>query len=381
MSGREPIRLCYLITTFAVGGAENHLLSLVSRLPRDRFEVTVAFFKEEAIEARSLVPDFKALGVEVVDLGMERRWDYKALARLVRLLREGRYHILHTHLFRADLMGALARKRAGVPHLFSTIHNTDPFYTHPVWKRLARWAAGEADRVVVISDAIGRFMVERVGLEAGRLRRIHYGLETPPGRPELREAVRRELGIEAEAPVAGIIARLTPQKNHQRLLEAFATVHSKVPGARLLVVGHDPGGLRPLLEATAERLGLALAVRFLGYRDDREAILEALDCFVLPSLWEGFGLVLLEAMAAGRPVVASRVGAIPEVVLDGKTGYLVDPHDGSALADSMVRVLGDRALGRRLGEEGRRRVLNEFSPEKMVASTVGCYEDIIRGPR
>jgi glycosyltransferase involved in cell wall biosynthesis len=220
-------------------------------------------------------------------------------------------------------------------------------------------------------------MANQVGIDPGQLIRIHYGLEVSSGKPGLREAIRSELGIDPEAPVVGIIARLTPQKNHERLLDAFATVHSKIPLARLLIVGHDPGGLRSSLESFAEQLGLSQAVRFLGYRDDREAILEAIDCFVLPSLWEGFGLVLLEAMTVGRAVVATRVGAIPEIVLDGYTGFLVEPDDHSGLAESMVRVLGDRALADKLGEEGRRRALCEFSPAKMVDATVRIYEQIL----
>jgi glycosyltransferase involved in cell wall biosynthesis len=373
----EPVRLCYLITTFAVGGAENHLLSLVSQLPKGRFEVTVAFFKEEAIEARSLVPDFQALGVKVVDLGMSRRWDLSALRRLVSLLREGRYHLLHTHLFRADLLGALARRWAKVPYLCSTVHNTDPFYTHPLWRRLARWAAGEADRVIVISDSIGRFMGNQVGVDPGRLIRIHYGLKVSPGRPSLREAIRSELGINPEAPVAGIIGRLTPQKSHKVLLEAFALVMAKLPESHLIIVGHDPDGLRPSLEALVDKLGLTNSVDFLGYRDDREAIIEAMDCFVLPSRWEGFGLVLLEAMTLGRPVVATKVGAIPEIVVDGTTGLLVETDSRAALADALVRILGDRDFARRLGTQGHNRVLYEFSPERMVDATVKCYEQIL----
>jgi glycosyltransferase involved in cell wall biosynthesis len=373
----EPVRLCYLITTFAVGGAENHLLSLVSQLPKERFEVTVAFFKEEAIEARSLVPDFQALGVKLVDLGMSRRWDVQALRRLVRLLREGRYHLLHTHLFRADLLGALARRWAKVPYLCSTVHNTDPFYTHPLWRRLARWAAGEANRVIVISDAIGRFMANQVGIDPGRLIRIHYGLKVSTDKPSLRAAIRSEFGIDPETPVAGIIARLTPQKSHKVLLEAFALVKAKLPESHLIIVGHDPDGLRPSLEALVDQLGLTNSVDFLGYRDDREALIEAMDCFVLPSRWEGFGLVLLEAMTLGRPVVATRVGAIPEIVVDGTTGLLVETDSRAALADALVRTLGDRAFAQRLGTQGHKRVLCDFAPEKMLASTVECYDRIL----
>lgn len=376
MSGTTKIRLCYLITTFAVGGAENHLLALVERLPRERFEVTVAFFKEEAIEARSLVPDFEALGVRVVDLGMRPRWDLRGMRRLVELLKEGRFHILHTHLFRADLMGAIARRWAEVPYLCSTIHNTDAFYLHPLWRRLARWTAGQADRVIVISDDIGSFLVNRVGIDRKQVTRIHYGLDGSTSRPGARESIRRELGLGLDVPVAGIIARLTPQKNHSGLLEAFATVQAKLPDAHLLIVGHDPGGLRTRLEALVDQLGLSQSVHFLGYRDDREAILEAIDCFVLPSRWEGFGLVLLEAMAVGRPVVATQVGAIPEIVVDESTGLLVEVKDCPALSDALIRVLGDLGLARRLGENGRRRVLAKFTPQSMVAATVACYEQI-----
>jgi len=170
------------------------------------------------------------------------------------------------------------------------------------------------------------------------------------------------------------VGRLTEQKGHTYLLDAFAQVMRVLPAARLLVIGD--GELRPTLERRATRLGLHGSVIFTGRREDVPRLMMALDVLALPSLWEGFGLVLLEAMAAGKPIVASRVSAIPEIVADGETGLLVPPRDVKALAQALLALLHDPQRATEMGRRGRLRLEQEFTVERMVSQTEAAYEKV-----
>ena len=175
-----------------------------------------------------------------------------------------------------------------------------------------------------------------------------------------------------------MIARLAPQKGHRVLFDALPRVLERVPEARVRVVGHEELSTVAELRAYAAGRGVADRVAFEGFRGDVPSVLRELDLFVLPSLWEGFGLVLLEAMAAGRPVVASAVGPIPEVVVDGESGLLVPPGDPEALARAIVRVLEDAVLAERLGRAGRARVEQVFGLDRMVERTDALYQELVR---
>jgi glycosyltransferase involved in cell wall biosynthesis len=184
-------------------------------------------------------------------------------------------------------------------------------------------------------------------------------------------------GIPIDVPVAGSICRLIAQKGLDTALDAFAGVVGKVPGAHYVIAGD--GKLRAELESQVRRLALEKSVHFLGWRSDNHAIYDAIDAFVLPSRWEGFGLVLLEAMGHGLPVIGSTAGAIPEVVVDGETGYLSAAEDVAALGESMERVLGDAGLRKKMGKAGRKRLETVFSVGKMVEETIGFYEGVVKG--
>ena len=378
--GKNLPRVLHLINTFSVGGVEMHLLSLVQRLPRDRYDVTVAYFREEAQEARSLVPDFQRLGVPVVDLGMPHWRDVWALARLRKVLKRGRFHLVHTHLFRADVFGPPLARMAGVPAVVTSVHNTERFFKNPAVRLALRLANRHVDRVVAISQAVKASLVDDVGLPEDRIQVIHYGIAMDREGQPSRVAIRDRLGVPQDALVIGTVGRLSRQKGHRYLLEAFPRVLGRWPDARLLIVGHDDERLRPELQALAQRLGIGERVLLPGYMEGAEAM-EAMDLFALPSLWEGFGLVMLEAMRAGLPVVASRVGSLPEIVEEGETGLLVPPADSEGLASAVLRVLDTPERGRALGARGRERARRHFSLDGMVCETVGLYDTLLENGR
>ena len=371
----RPARLLHVLSGCTVGGCEQHVLALLSRLDRRRYEPWLAYFEAEPDAATPMAPLFRAAGVRTVDLHARRRTDPAAFARLARLIRRGGFDLVHAHSFRTEL-GAVIGTRAmsDRPRLVRTVHNWDDFYTRPRWRGLARAATRSMDRVVAISDAVETFLRAGAGLPDAPIERIHYGLDVTPYRPDAPPPSRR--GGDAR-PTLGVLARLAPQKGHRVLFDAMPSIVADVPGLLARIVGHEELSTVAELRAYAAGRGVADQVSFEGFCADVPALLADLDVFVLPSLWEGFGLVLLEAMAAGRPIVASAVGPIPEIVVDGETGLLVPPGDPDALARAVVRVLRAPDLAAHLGRAGRARVEAHFGLDGMVARTDALYQELL----
>jgi len=370
-------KILHFITTMSVGGAEMHLRELLAGLSRAKYHIEVAFLKEEAQEARPLKGDFAALGLKVHDLGSRNRLSPGALFRLIRLIRLGRFDLLHTHLFRADLYGSLAARFFPGLRLVNSVHNPEDFYQKPAVALLARLAEARQQRTIIISQAVGDHLRRYLHTPPSRMELVYYGLE-----PKAKQGfdLRREYGLPPEAPLVGTIGRLALQKGHVHLIRAMAQINRKWPEARLVIVGHDDQGVRPRLEAEINRLNLDGRVILTGFRGEVPDIMAAFDIFCLPSLWEGFGLVLLEAMAEGRPIVASRVGSIPEVVVDGETGLLVEPGDEAGLAEAIGALLADPGRAKAMGLAGRQRQENRFSREAMVRSTEAVYDRLLAKP-
>ena len=360
-----------------------HLLSLVRNVPRDRFDITLAFFKEEAQEARSLVPDFKAFGVNVVNLRMPYWWNLSVLWRLYRLLKKNDFDVVHTHLFRADIFGPILSRMAGVPKVVTTIHNTERFFKYLLIKFVLNVVNDYVHQVIAISRAVKTYLVKEVGFDPGKICVVYYGIdvnnETYASSDQkmnsmaLRNLTRQKLNLPAKAVIIGTVGRLSRQKGHPYLLEAFAKIHKKCPETRLLIVGHDDQRLGPKLESLATQMGIREKVWFTGYLDGREAM-KAMDLFVLPSLWEGFGLVLLEAIAMELPIIATNVTAIPEIVLHEETGLLVPPSDSDALANAIQLLLESPEDARLFAYRGRKYVQQTFSIERMVKATTALYD-------
>ncbi len=374
-SSLRPIRVLHLITSLDRGGAENHLLALARHVDRRRFTMEVAVLGWGG----DLVPLFEDAGIRVHRLNARWRVDLAALLRLVGLVRAGSYHILHSHLFRADVYGCLAAIRLGGErlHLVSTRHNDDRFFLHPLIGTLHYLISARQDMIIAISDHVARFTIARGVRDVRRVRRVYHGLEPEDaaGAQRARARVRHELGVGADVYLVGNVGRLAPQKGQRHLVRAMPLLLEQVPRAHLAIVG--AGDLEGFFRELAQELGVADRVHVLGARRDVAAIMQAIDVFAMPSIWEGFGIVLLEAMAAGRPIVASRVATIPEVVVDGETGLLVPPGDPVALADALAALALDAERASALGSAGRERLQRCFSIEKMVGDTEGLYEELL----
>lgn len=354
-----------------VGGSERHLLTLLPALAARGADVRMLGLDVPG----SAADDFYAqLGPDVsaVRLPCPRDLDPVLLARVVRSARELRPDVVHTHLVHGDVYG-FAAAVASRAALVSTKHNDDPFRAGP-FRHLERLLSRRAARVIAISAAVGRFTSERAGVSERVVEVIPYGMDEissprPPGR----------MPVADDARVLLAIGRLVAQKGHDTAIQALASLRRAHPRATLVILGDGP--LRGRIEALAGRLGVAEAVVLPGRSDDVAAWLARAEVLVHPSRWEGFGLVLLEAMLAERPVVASAVSAVPEVVVDGRTGLLVPADDPSALAAALGRLLGDPELGRAMGRAGLAHAREDLSVARMADRTLAVYRAVLGAGR
>ncbi|MCA1648580.1 MAG: glycosyltransferase family 4 protein [Chloroflexi bacterium] len=256
-------------------------------------------------------------------------------------------------------------------------HNDDRFFLNPFVGLVHYGVSAQQDLIIAISDHIARFTVSRGVRHPERVRRVYHGLEPPVTRALEREGqqVRQALGIGPDEFLVGNVGRLALQKGQRHLIAAMPLLLERVPRAHAVIAGG--GDLEDYLIELASEMGVAEQVHVLGPRRDVPALMHAIDVFVMPSIWEGFGLVLLEAMAAGRPIVASRVATIPEVVADGQTGLLVPAGDPLALATALAELAEQPDKAMRLGEAGRERLRRQFSVEKMVGDTELLYRELL----
>lgn len=366
----------HVITSLDVGGAQKHLLSLMKGLRLRGHTADVAFFKNP-----SLAQEFRSAGIRLYDLHAEGGLSPLLVPRLAHILFHGRYQIVHTHLLKADVYGALASILARTPVRVASKHNDEAVLRRPTVAAVHGLISRLDHRVVVLSDHVGAYMASTGCIDPARITRIYYGLSPQPVGVEQRERVRLELGIPPDAPLVATVGRLTEQKGLTYLLQAWSAVQRRMTDARLLVVGDSQDGRdeykRGLLKLRDD-LGLGESVLFTGVRADVPAVMQAIDLFAMPSLWEGFGMVFLEAMAAARPIVATRVSAIPEVVDEGVTGILVAPRDSRSLAEAILALLADRERALSMGIAGLLRLEERFTEDAMVEAVESLYLQLWR---
>ncbi len=308
---------------------------------------------------------------EVLPTPLRGDLDAAFVARLRSRIRATRPDLVHLHSRRgSDVWGGVAARLAQVPCVLSRrVDNRERAWVVALKYRLF-------DRVIAISDGIRDVLLDE-GVAPQRLRCVRSALDARPWlRPVDRVAMRRQFGLDDDAFVIGVVAQLIRRKGHRHLFDALRTLHSERPGVRVLLFGQGP--LRGELESRAARDGLASVVRFVGFRDDLPRWMGGLDVLAHPADREGLGIALLQAQAAGVPVVATRAGGMPEAVSDGVTGLLVAPGDVAALADALRTLIDDAALRERMGQAARARVLERFSVDAMVDGNLAVYRELLQ---
>lgn len=308
----------------------------------------------------------RAAGVETAAVRMRGEADLLAAMRIGRLARWCSARILHAHTAHA---GALALLAAKVCRARVVIARRVDFPVRGAWK----YGKG-VSRILAISEAVRSVLIAG-GVEPGRISVVHSGIDIAPIDEAAPIDIRAEFGLEASAFVIGNVAHFADHKGQCDLVDAMALVLEKHREARLVFVGD--GELRESLAAQAKRLGIGQAVVFAGFRNDVPGLLKALDLFVMSSRMEGLCTSLMDAMAARRPIVATRAGGIPEVVTDGQDGILAPPRDPASLAKAIVSLIEDRALAGRLAENARGTVERKFSAQAMVEGTLAVYREIL----
>ena len=368
MTGDRPaLRVMHLVLSLSPGGTERLVVDLARRLHPD-VPCAVCCLDDEG----ELAAELRPAGIEV--FALHRRPGFHPLLGL-QVAREAarrRISVLHCHQYSPFVYGTIAGfARPGVRLVFTEhgrLSDAPPSRKRRAANRLLGW---RPDVITAVSAELRSFMAAE-GLPAGRIEVVHNGIEPGSvGSVEHRQRVRRELGVPDDAFVVGTMARLDPVKRLDVLLRAMRTVAAAEHRARLVVVGDGPEA--PSLARLAAELGLGTATTFCGQRRDARSLLAGFDVFVNSSASEGISLTILEAMAASRPVVATRVGGTPDVVLDDVTGILVPAGDPDAVADAILRLLRNPAWAAACGASGRQRVVDRFTFDRMVRAYLALY--------
>ena len=367
------IKVCHVAMGDLWAGAEVHLLSLLKYLVRlPGFEWSVILFNEG-----KLADELRKLPLSLTVIS-EKTYSPVALAyHLGKMFRQIRPDIVHTHKYKDSILGSIVARCKGVPHVVRVVHGLPEPFRGLKNLKMAGYIHADRfvtrlliDRVVAVSSDIEKFLIETYG--SNRVVCIHNGIDLEAVHVAMqRSEKRKEWQIDDKAVLIGTVGRLVPVKGHAILLEALRILRNSHHNVTLLFVGDGPS--RGYLEAEVTRLGLEQSVIFAGHQEQSYDFINMMDIFALPSLHEGIPMVLLEALALRRPVIASRVGGIPEVVEHGVSGLLVEPMDASSLANSVVELIENRSKAINLGATGRARIEKEFKASLMAAKTREMY--------
>lgn len=373
------------VTRFDIGGTEKQVLGLAGKFGDSPFDLRFGCFGMGGpMHGKDSLLRFPIAEYPIATLLGARA--VRQMLRLAADLHKDGIRVLHSYNFYANAFSIPAARLAGVPCVVASIRDMGIYLT-PMQRRVQKWVCGLADAIVVNAGAIRQWLIDQ-GYPAHRIAVIRNGLDAPHIETDRAAALGRELGIPDGAAVVLMLARLNPQKGIEYLLEAAGRIRSRRPDTWFVIVGGEAipqargdaiaaGSYSARLAAIAERNGISDRVVFAGMRTDVNDFLARASVSVLPSLSEGLSNSILESMAAGVPVVATRVGGTPEIVEHRHTGLLVPPRDVEALADALLAVLGDPFLAKRLGERAKAQVALRFSFQRMYEETAALYRSVL----
>jgi len=370
----DRIRLLKFLNLFAIGGTERQFVNIVKRLDPERFDLHIGCFRKQG----DFLKDVEACGRPLTAFNVRRLASYKTLRtqfQFARYLRKHRIQVLHTYGWYANVFGIPAARLAGVPVTIASVRDTGAYLTRPQIM-LQREVCRFATCLLANSDAVRDWLASS-GCPSEKIRVIRNGItvSTQTTEAQPRMDFRQELGLPPQSPLIGAICRLSPVKAVNDLIQAAAMALKEHPSARFVIIGD--GEERAALTAQAQGLGIGHSVYFTGLRTDVSQIIPQLTVSVLPSLSEGLSNTLLESMAAGVPVVATRVGGNVEIVADEVTGLLVQPRHPEDLKAAICRLLSNPQQGLSMGAAGKERIRHHFSMESAVRETESLYRDLL----
>ncbi len=367
LRGQSPIKILYFLNSVVKAGVEEHVLGLLKNINRGKFEPILAC-PQELLDL--LQEDIENLGIRSYPVCIRRWRNIGQIREFIKILKIEKPDIVNSHLFFATMFAAPLAKFSGVPKVIETAHLRE------AWRKgikrmffIDRLFYCFVDKIIAVSYAVKKYMVDDKGIDAKKIEIIHNGVDLEKFKP----TNQGDSPLRGQSPFTiGVIGRLEPQKGHKYFLEAIHLLNSDYKDVRFVIAGN--GSLRNDLEEQALKLGIADRIEFLGYRKDIVNVLQDIDLLVLPSLYEGLPLVVLEAGAMGKPVIATNVDGSPEAVINKKTGLIIPPMDSSTLKDALELFLADRNLARELGQNAIIQITENFSLKKQVVKTEELYQ-------
>lgn len=375
--------IAHLVKTQAIAGAENHLLKLLPALVSGGCDVHLIAIYDRSLGTASAqfetaLQQLAARGVKLRRIAVASKWDPAGVISTARALRAIRPNLVHTHLPYADLFGSLGARIARSGRVLSSRHHDYSTSAAEIrkYRRYYRLVNPLQDAVIAISHRIAELCRTVEGRNSRTIHTVWYGCEEQAvDASRARVEIRAELGLAPGTPLLGTVGRLIDLKGHRYALEAFAQVRRSHPNVVWAIAGTGPE--QQALEELAGSLGVGSSVRFLGQRSDVARLMASLDVMVHPTTAEGFGLVLLEAMIQSTPVVATRVGALAEIVVEGETGLLVPARDSAALGSAISTLLADSEGAAAMGRAGRKRYEDHFRLQQMIDGTFEVYRHVL----
>lgn len=372
---KRPIRILYIHHTFRNQSGSFLLWNIAKRIDKTKYKVFAACLREGGPYETKL----REIGVEIKNFDLKTLLDIRIIPRLIRYIKQNEIDIVETAVFPSDVYGRISARLANVPIIISTMHRVEDHKQEFMYRLLFfadTLTMPLTTKMIAVSQAVKQYLTTWHKVSPDKIRVIYNGID-----PDIYDSsidipeYKRALGLHHDIPIVAFIGRLVKLKGVNYFLRAAASILKGDKAAQFMVVGDGP--LKHSLIKQAESLGVSQHVHFIGFRKDIPQILSIIDILIVPSLWEGLPLTILEAMLAGKPIIATRVGGIPEAIKEGKSGILVPPRDVDALRDSVLELLKSPEKRKELGEGGKQRALQYFDIERMVRDYTGVYDECI----
>jgi len=368
-----PVRVMHIVLSLRPGGRRTAILDLIKNMDKDKYLPFVCCLDELGC-SEELVE-----GIQVKVMNRRQGWDYSLPFRLAKLMRREDVRLAHTHEATSLFYGTLAAKLAKVPVLLHTYHRSIDIDIHTSWDRIRNKIMFiMTDGITVASEANRQVVASAHHISPQRINLIYYGIDTDKYVMANVDILnkKKKTGLNSHCKIIGAVGHMNgPEKGFEYLIRAFAQVYQIEKNVELAIAGDGP--LRSKLYNLSNELSIASRIHFLGFRTDMPELYQTFDLFVLPSIYEAFGLVLVEAMSAGKPVVATNVGGIPEIVQDGKTGIIVPPCNSNKLSEAIIELLNNQSKSASMGLLGQKRAEEKFGLKRMVEEYQNLYFDLL----